>query len=87
MTTTDYQPIACGAYDQIEVLAMRRVEVKLVAQDEQGREVVFQGQVQDTSTHDGAEFLLLLCKGERQEVRLDRILWIDDLNGTVVWRR
>jgi transcriptional antiterminator Rof (Rho-off) len=87
VTTTDYQPIACGAYDQLEVLAMRRVEVKLVARDEQGREVVFQGRVQDTSIHDGAEFLVLRCRGERQVVRLDRILRIDDMNGTNVWCR
>ena len=87
MTTSDYQPIACGAYDQIEVLAMRSVEVYLVAQDEHGREVAFQGHVQDTSVHDGAEFLVLRCSGDRREVRLDRILRIDDMNGTNLWCR
>ncbi len=87
MTTTDYQPIACGAYDQIEVLAMRRTEVDLVALDGLDRQVILHGRVQDTSVHDGSEFLVLLCEGERQEVRLDRILRIDDTNGNNVWCR
>ena len=85
--TTDYQPIACGAYDEIEILAMHRTEVEVLSHDQQGIEDCLQGTVVDTSIHDGAEYLVLQRGDERHEVRLDRILKIEDSHGVTIWRR
>lgn len=82
--TSDYQPIACGAYDEIEVLAMHKTAVKVVTEDDSE---ALCGTVKDTAIHDGAEFMVLNAEGERVEVRLDRIIQIEDASGRIVWRR
>lgn len=74
MTTSDYQPISCGAYDEIELLAMHRADVTLViaaGQAEPERQV--RGRVIDTSIHNGAEFIVLETGGQRAEFRLDQL--------------
>ena len=85
MTTIDYRPIACGAYDEIEILAMRRARVEVVSLDDDGHQVRRAGQVVDTAIHDGAEFLVLLSGGDRLEIRLDRIERIQDQDSGRVW--
>lgn len=80
---TDYQPIACGAYDELEILAMRRVEVQV---ELVGGSLVT-GRVVDTSIHDGGEFLVLESAGERHELRLDRIAEIRAVQGESLWRQ
>jgi len=84
---TDYRPIACGAYDEIEVMAMHRAEVVLVYQDEGGRRRTETGRVVDTSIHDCAEYLVLESAGIRSEYRLDRIEKIDDRITGRQWRQ
>lgn len=76
-TNDDYQPISCGAYDEVEVLAMRRTAVVLDVVDDQGDDQRIEGLVVDTSIHDGAEFMVLEVHGERRELRLDRLRRID----------
>ena len=76
--TTDYRPIACGAYDEIEVMAMHRAEVELVYLDDGEARHSRTGRIVDTAIHDGAEYLVLESQGERREFRLDRIVRIDD---------
>ena len=85
MTTSDYRPIACGAYDQIEVLAMHRTRVELLIADHAGEHRV-SGQVVDTSIHDGCEFLVLIEGDQRHEIRLDHIASIYDEAGKPLWR-
>lgn len=85
--TNDYRPIACGAYDEIEVMAMRRAEVELLYVDEQGVRRTCGGRATDTSIHDGAEYLALESQGERREYRLDRILRIDAKGYDIAWRQ
>lgn len=70
---SDYRPISCGAYDEIEVLAMRRTRVALTRVDDTGSQERLEGFVVDTSIHDGAEFLVLEVAQRRMEIRLDRI--------------
>jgi len=84
--TSDYRPIACGAYDEIEVLAMRRTAVQVLSRDDKGQ-TLSTGRLVDTAIHDGAEYLVLLDDGCRHEIRLDQILQIDDMSGQMVWRR
>lgn len=85
--TTEYRPIACAAYDEIEVLAMHRARVAVISLDENGAEISHSGQVVDTAIHHGAEFLVLLEEGDRHELRLDRILRIDDKVTGNSWRQ
>lgn len=84
---TDYRPIACGAYDEIEVMAMHHAEVVLIFRDESGAEQQLSGRVLDTAIHDRAEFLVLECGVERRELRLDQIEKIDDRITGRQWRQ
>ena len=83
--TTEYRPIACGAYDEIEVLAMHRARVDLLYRDDLGQEIRQVGQAVDTAVHDGAEFLVLQDGARRLEIRLDRIARLVDLDSGRTW--
>jgi transcriptional antiterminator Rof (Rho-off) len=83
--TTDYVPIACAAYDEIEILAMRRARVDLLCHDDRGREIRHAGQVVDTAVHDGAEFLVLQEGDRKLEIRLDRIARLADRDSGKTW--
>ena len=83
--TTDYRPIACGAYDEIEILAMHRARVELFYRDAQGQEGRHAGRVVDTAVHDGAEFLVLQDGARKLEIRLDRIARIVDQDSGKTW--
>jgi len=85
--TSDYKPIACGTYDELELMAMHRAEVVLIYRDESGAEQQLSGRVVDTAIHDHAEFLVLESGVERQEFRLDRILDIEDQMTGAHWRQ
>jgi len=82
-----YRPISCGAYDELEVIAMRRTSVLLLCRDDDqaGREI--EGQVVDTEIRDGAEYLVLISQGQRLPVRLDRIMELRDASGAPIWRQ
>lgn len=83
----DYIPIGCGAYDEIEVMALHREWVTLQVLDQAGSERELEGRVADTAIRGGAEYLVLESAGERVLVRLDRIATIHrrDTGGT--WRQ
>ena len=83
--TTDYRPIACGAYDEIEVMAMHRAEVELVYLDDAEARHSCTGRIVDTAIHGGAEYLVLESQGERLEFRLDRIVRIDERGSGNRW--
>ena len=83
--TTDYRPIACGAYDEIEILAMHRARVELFYRDAQGLEGRHAGRVVDTAVHHGAEFLVLQDGARKLEIRLDRIARIVDQDSGKTW--
>jgi len=76
--TTEYRPIACGAYDQIEILAMHRSKVEITTKDDKGSITKLLGRVLDTSIHDGAEYLVLESAKGLVEIRLDYIQQIYD---------
>ena len=73
---TDYQPISCGFYDELEALATRKKQVYLqyfndLRQLHQGLVVL-----KTFFVRDHVEYTLL-ASGE--EVRLDHIIRVDDL--------
>ena len=84
---TDYRPIACSQYSELEVLALQRVRVTLVGTDEAGAEVVLTGTIVDLVTRDHAEYLVLENTAGRHSLRLDRLDEIRDGEARVLWRQ
>jgi Rho-binding antiterminator len=86
--TTDYQPIACDRYSELEVLASRRATVVARFVDPGGTEGTCRGQVVDLLTRDGAEHLAVRVEGgETRLLRLDRLLEMRGVDGSPVWRQ
>lgn len=83
----EYKPIACGDYDGIELMAMRRSAVEVRFRDSGLENKRLRGRVVDTAIHDGGEFLVLETDGVRVEIRLDLILQIVEENTGERWRR
>lgn len=79
-----YRSVACGIYDQLEVLAMRQTPVRVDQRSANGSESVW-GRVVDTAVHDQSEWLVLVEKDQKCEVRLDLILGIFDASGALIW--
>jgi transcriptional antiterminator Rof (Rho-off) len=72
----------------LELLAMRRMAVEVVAVDESGQPQRLEGNVVDVLTRDGAEYLVLRHTGaEPVSLRLDRLRTISDLAGETLWRQ
>jgi Rho-binding antiterminator len=72
---TDYQPIACGFYDELEAVATRKKQVYLQYFNDLRQLCQGSTTIKTFFTRDHAEFAQL-ASGE--EVRLDHIIRIDD---------
>jgi len=72
---TDYQPIACGFYDELEALATRKKQVYLQYFNDLRQLCQGSTTLKTFITRDHAEYALL-ASGE--EVRLDHIIRVDD---------
>lgn len=72
---TDYQPIACGFYDELEALATRKKQVYLQYFNDLRQLCQGPAVFKTFLTRAGAEYAQL-ASGE--EVRLDHIIRIDD---------
>jgi Rho-binding antiterminator len=69
VTTSDYRPIACAAYSELEVLILRGGEIELRLGDAGER---VRGVPRDLRTRGGVEYLVLrVADGEDREIRLD----------------
>ena len=77
--TNDYQPIACGLYDQIELLLMRGGEIEI----QQKSGVVARAQNLSLKIQNGAENLCFIDGGMEVCVRLDEILRLSSEQGSV----
>ena len=77
--TNDYQPIACGLYDQIELLLMRGGEIEI----QQKSGVVARAQNLSLKIQNGAENLCFLDNGMEICVRLDEIFRLASEMGSV----
>jgi transcriptional antiterminator Rof (Rho-off) len=63
---TDYKPIACVIYDELEILSMRGKHVKVTFDGDQ----VTEGKIVGLSTRNSEEFMKL---DNGHEFRLDRV--------------
>ena len=77
--TNDYQPIACGLYDQIELLLMRGGEIEI----QQKSGAVTRAQNLSLKIQNGAENLCFLDGGTEICVRLDEIDRLTSEQGSV----
>ena len=69
MTTSEYRPIACAAYSELEVLILRGRELTLSLRDS-GE--LLRGVPCDLRARAGVEYLVLrMADGEERAVRLD----------------
>ncbi len=85
---TEYAPIPCGLYSELEVLAMRRVRARVLARDDFGLSISLQGTLWTLQTRDRAEYLVLkTLDGGEESVRLDRIETVTTRDGSLVWRQ
>ena len=75
----DYQPIACGLYDQIELLLMRGGEIEI----QQKSGLVTRAQNLSLKIQKGAENLCFLDGGTEICVRLDEIVRLTSKQGSV----
>ena len=86
--TTEYHPIDCDQHSVLELLAMRRAEVSIEAETEDSGMVKIDGTVIDVLTRSGAEYLVVeRSAGESISLRLDRIRYISQDDGQVIWRQ
>ena len=72
---TDYQPIACGFYDELEAAATRKKQVYLQYFNDLRQLCQGPAVLKTFATRDGAEYAIL-ASGE--EIRLDHIIRLDD---------
>ena len=77
--TSDYQPIACGLYDQIELLLMCGGEIDI----QQKSGAVARAQNLSLKIQNGAENLCFLDGGTEICVRLDEIDRLTSEQGSV----
>lgn len=73
---SDYQPISCSVYDQLESLAVQKVYVTLVYQNETGEFLSLYTQIRDLQTRDRVEYLITT---EGLAIRLDHLQTINQL--------
>lgn len=65
-----YEPIDCGAHDQLLEWATLRQPVAITYETDGGEEAVASDVIEDVFTRNGAEFLRLR---DGREIRLDKI--------------
>ena len=70
----NYTPISCTYYDQLEVLALRRLECQVEFLDEQDQQQSARDVIVDIYSKDKQEFLRLRSGAV---IRLDRLLTVD----------
>lgn len=68
----DYQPLACDAYDYLEIACMHRYQLDIELVD--GSHLL--GQALNTQTTAKEEFLLIRTSDGEQRLRMDRLLAI-----------
>jgi Rho-binding antiterminator len=73
--SSDYQPVACGLYDDLGLRMMRDTPCRLVIEGEDGPETL-ETTIDDLYTRGDAEYVRLA--GGRT-VRLDRVVSVEDL--------
>lgn len=73
---SDYKPISCSVYDQLEALAVQRREVTLQFTDASGAEQLLTTGIKDLQTRDSVEYLIT---SSGIEIRLDRLHFVNQM--------
>lgn len=73
---SDYQPVACGLYDDLGLRMMRGTLCRLVVEGDDGPETL-ETTIDELYTQGDAEYVLL---EDGRTVRLDRIVEVDDVD-------
>jgi transcriptional antiterminator Rof (Rho-off) len=71
----DYQPVACGFYDELGLRMMRGTPCRLAFETDDGREAT-ETTIDDLYTEGNAEYVRL---ADGTTVRLDRIVEVDEV--------
>jgi Rho-binding antiterminator len=71
---TDYQPINCSYYDELEAIATLKKVVTVVYRDEQGEEIDATTRITNLYTRSKEEFMVL---ENGTQFRLDRLVSAD----------
>ena len=72
---SDYQPVACGFYDELGLRMMRGTRCRLVV-ERGGKRTTVETQIADLYTEGTAEYVRL---SDGAAIRLDRIVSVDDV--------
>lgn len=75
---TAYKPVSCGFHDELQYKATTGVSCAIAYRDFDGTERLVTDAIADVYTREGAEYLRLRS-GE--EIRLDRLIRVDDLSA------
>ena len=78
MQNSNYTPISCSFYDELEALATLKKIAKIKYQDEAGKEFNVEAKIKDFKIKDKIEFMLL---DNGQSIRLD---YLKAVNGKVL---
>ncbi|MBU2494719.1 MAG: hypothetical protein KJ571_19015 [Bacteroidetes bacterium] len=71
----EYKPIACGLYDELELLALKNVKVLIKFIDEHGKIIKCNSVISELFSENKVEYIKLT---EGQVIRLDNLV---DVNG------
>jgi transcriptional antiterminator Rof (Rho-off) len=73
--SNNYQPVACGFYDELGLRMMRGASSRLLVETDDGPDVI-ETHIEDLYTEGGAEYVRL---ENGRTIRLDRVLEVDDI--------
>ena len=73
---TNYKPIDCNYYDELEALATLRKDAEILYLSESNEELFISSIIKDFFIHDKVEFMIL---ANGLEIRLDRIVSVNGL--------
>ena len=75
MESSNYIPIDCNFYDELEALATLREQAHIIYRNENEEETSVTDLIRDFYIRDKAEFMLL---ASGQSIRLDRLIRVND---------
>ena len=75
---TDYKPISCAFYDELEAAAVKHIHSTITYMDENSEKTI-QGKIVDFKTLNRSEFLIL---EDGTTIRLDTIIQFNDKKPT-----
>jgi len=69
--------LACGLYDQLEVLSMRKTTIEISYINENGEEILDKGLITDINAKNGVEYIIF---NENKQIKTLDIIKVNSLN-------